>query len=224
MSAKAQIETRNKIGSKEPKDNIGGMTKFTTQPHQQSQQSHCAWPGCQAAGTHRAPKDRSLKSYVMYCLDHVRSFNASWDFHIHMTPKDIEAEIRRMATWDRPTWPVGAKGNSAARNGGPFAVNDPFDLARGTTIDPARRKKSQQSAWAEDMGFRPDERRALRVLDINQPMTLIELKRHYKAMVKRYHPDTNGGSAESESRMKAINAAYTLVSAALRRIGREIVS
>jgi hypothetical protein len=215
----AQSRRRNKIGSVNQRGNSGAMTRpiraEATKLHAQPQQ--CAWPGCTAQGSHRAPKDRSLKSYVMYCLEHVRAFNATWDFHIHMTPKDIEAEIRRMATWDRPTWPLGANGGQTPRGGAQARVNDPFDLARGTSVDPKRAKKQRHVSWAEAMGFKADERRALRVLDIDSPITLTELKRRYKDMVKRYHPDTNGGSKESEARMKLINAAYQLVTGALRR-------
>ena len=176
----------------------------------------CAWPGCTHEGVHRAPKDRSLKSYDLYCLEHVRAYNAKWDFHIHMTPKDIELEIRRMATWDRPTWPLGSNGG-ASRKSGSTRIDDPFDLARETPLDRKRKKDGKKESWIEAMGFRPDERRALRVLNIDQPVTSVELKRLYKEMVKRHHPDKNGGSKEAETRMKAINAAYQAVSAALRR-------
>ena len=62
----------------------------------------CAWKGCEAAGKYRAPKDRDLAEYHQFCLEHVRAYNASWDFNADLTPAEIEMEIRRSVTWDRP--------------------------------------------------------------------------------------------------------------------------
>ena len=191
-------------------------------PAQAESACPCAWAGCTAAGVYRAPKDRTLSDYVMYCLDHVRAFNAKWDFHIHMTPADIEAEIRRMVTWDRPTWPLGSNGTGPgakkARAWSTADIRDPLDLGAGSAFDPKLKKTVRQKSWAVDQGLKPDERKALRVLDLEGPLTLADLKRRYKELVKQHHPDTHGGSAEAENRMKMINAAYQLLSAALRRV------
>ena len=59
--------------------------------------------------------------------------------------------------------------------------------------------------------------RALRALDIEGPVSLAELKKRYKELVKLHHPDTNGGSREAEAKMKTINGAYDLLSVALHR-------
>ncbi len=181
----------------------------------------CAWAGCEAPGAYRAPKDRSLSNYVMFCLDHVRAYNAKWDFHLHMSPADIEAEIRRMVTWDRPTWPLGHTGATPsmkrARPWSQADIRDPLDLGAGTAFDPKHAKASRKTSWAEAQGFKADERKALRILDVDGPVTLAELKRRYKELVKLHHPDTHGGSREAETKMKSINSAYDLLCAALRR-------
>lgn len=182
----------------------------------------CAWKGCAAEGVFRAPQDRTLSSYVMFCLDHVRAYNAKWDFHIHMTPADIEAEIRRMATWDRPTWPMSGNG-PGVKKARPWSrpdIRDPMDLGAGTAFDPKQAKTKRTQSWATDMGMKPEERKALRVFDTDGPITLAELKLRYKELVKRHHPDKHGGSSEAETRMKAINGAYQLLQTALRRAAR----
>jgi len=178
----------------------------------------CAWAGCSAPGQYRAPKDRTLSEYVFFCLEHVRQYNATWDFHLHMSPAEIEAEIRRMVTWDRPTWPLGQTGAKHAWGWTPQGLHDPLGLGAGTAFDPARRKRARTASWAEARGFKAEERRALGVLAIDGPVTLAELKRRYKALVKQHHPDAHGGSAEAEARMKIINHAYQVLCAALRRI------
>src|SRR5262245_65349133 len=41
----------------------------------------CQWRGCSAAGLHRAPRGRGREGqYYLLCLDHVRQFNASYNY------------------------------------------------------------------------------------------------------------------------------------------------
>jgi DnaJ-class molecular chaperone len=42
------------------------------------------------------------------------------------------------------------------------------------------------------------------------------LKLRYKALVKKWHPDTNGGSRDAEERLKSINAAYKTLQNAIK--------
>jgi curved DNA-binding protein CbpA len=46
-------------------------------------------------------------------------------------------------------------------------------------------------------------------MNIDGPVTLTKLKSRYKELVKRLHPDTNGGDREAEEKLKDINQAYT---------------
>jgi len=49
------------------------------------------------------------------------------------------------------------------------------------------------------------------VLDVSADVTDAELRRAYRALVKRHHPDHNGGSAESTARFAQIQSAYTAI-------------
>ena len=57
-----------------------------------------------------------------------------------------------------------------------------------------------------------------RVLGVSPQATDDEVKKAYRALAKKYHPDVNHGSAEAEARMKEVNEAYSLVMK-LRREG-----
>ncbi len=46
------------------------------------------------------------------------------------------------------------------------------------------------------------------ILNLSPPVTRQTIKSRYKELVKRHHPDTNGGSKDAEERLKAINRAY----------------
>ena len=74
----------------------------------------CDSPGCAAEGAYRAPKSRStLNEYHWFCLEHVRAYNASWDFYKGMSAGQIEAQTRADTGWQRPTWPLGTLGRQS---------------------------------------------------------------------------------------------------------------
>lgn len=172
----------------------------------------CAWQGCAQPGAYRAPKDRALKDYVYFCLDHIRAYNANWNFHAGLGPDVIESELRSAATWDRPTWKLGALGQGRAR-WREATVHDPFDFAQGTDFS----AKAQGDAWAIRHGLTAEHRRAMKTLGLEAPLTAAELKTRYKELVKRHHPDAHRGAKNDDDRMKAINAAYAMLKAALNK-------
>ncbi len=182
---------------------------------QQPAPSCCAWEGCSAAGEYRAPKDRSLSDYHMLCLEHVREYNAQWDFHAGLSTAEMEEEIRSTATWDRPTWKLGSLG--ANLRSGRVHIHDPFGFGEGTDFDARGRDAREEKAQAAHPDAAPANARnkALKVLELTAPITLESLRRRYKALVKQHHPDANGGSIEAETRMKVINEAYQTLRAGL---------
>jgi DnaJ-domain-containing protein 1 len=165
----------------------------------------CDSPGCRCGGDFRAPKSRDrLTDYYWFCLEHVRQYNAAWDYYAGMDTAQIEAHIRRDVTWDRPTWPLGGQGQPPRRS---YRFHDPFDIFEGVDpLDPHRRARH------DDPPARPRassaEEKALSVLDLSLPITLVEVKARYKQLVKRHHPDANGGDKAAEERLKLINEAY----------------
>ena len=183
----------------------------------------CAWKGCTHLGQFRAPKNRDLREHYIFCLEHVRAYNAQWDFHNGMTPEQMEAELRDSTTWGRPTWKLGTLG-AGLRPGqkappgwnGRFKVHDPLDLGAGTDFDPQRRRREEADRRRRvNPKGAAEETRALKILELAHPFTLDALQRRYKALAKKHHPDANGGSAEAENRMKLINAAYRTLKALL---------
>jgi hypothetical protein len=158
----------------------------------------CDYPGCGEEGTHRAPKARNrLNDYYWFCLDHVREYNKAWNYYDGMSDNEVEEDIRRSTTWNRPSWPFGTMkpGQGPRRR-----VNDPFgfmddDEEAGET----RRRQPADTA----------EGKAAAVLGLEPPFTLERLKARYKELVKKHHPDANGGDKAAEERLKSINEAYT---------------
>ena len=160
----------------------------------------CDLPGCTQPGAFRAPKSRdSINDYWWFCLDHVRAYNATWDFYKGMSPGEIEAMVRADTQWQRPTWPLGRLGGHFLNEG---ALRDPLEaLAAGH-----RRGGDRQRATT------PTElREPLHTLGLEWPVSLDVVKSRYKELAKRHHPDANGGDRASEERLKTINLAYAAV-------------
>lgn len=168
----------------------------------------CASPGCDRQGEFRAPKDRKLSEYLWFCLDHVRQYNAGWDFYKGMGEADIESSIRQDTGWQRPTWPLGRLGGGARID--PEMMADPLGILRDTALHEKRRQPPRHEAP-------PELRAALGLLELAWPLDSDALKTRYKELAKRYHPDANGGDRSTEEKLKDINRAYSLLR---QRIGR----
>jgi DnaJ-class molecular chaperone len=52
------------------------------------------------------------------------------------------------------------------------------------------------------------ERKALDILGLEAGASAQEVKTRFKALVKRHHPDANGGDRSSEDRLREIIQAY----------------
>ncbi len=157
----------------------------------------CDHPGCTAGGDYRAPRARDqLRHFFWFCLDHVRTYNARWNYYAGMSAVEIEAEIRNDTVWQRPTWPlgsrVGPRYDPRVRDFGVFGLEDEEERVAAAK----RRPLSEQE-------------QALIVFDLAQPFTYASLKSRYKALVKLHHPDAHGGDKAAEERLKVINQAYT---------------
>ena len=165
----------------------------------------CDYPACSAAGEYRAPKSRrTVDGYYWFCLEHVRQYNSSWNYFEGMTDAEIERYQRDSIIGHRPTWRFGTRSGDTGFGdvfndaGGIFGPDvGPFGAA-GQPAPACRAPK-------------PGEKLALAQLDLHWPATLKEVKERYKELVKRHHPDANGGDRKSEERLKKVNQAYTFL-------------
>lgn len=169
----------------------------------------CDHPGCDGGGAYRAPKDRhTLRDYYWFCLDHVREYNRAWDFCAGMSVDEIEAMIRADIVGNRPTWPLGWAGGP--RDESTIKINDPFGVFEEDLQAEAARKAS-----ARPPGPKSEADLAMETLGLMAPVTWTTLRARYKVLVKKFHPDANGGDTAAEEKLKSINQAYTVLKNAL---------
>jgi hypothetical protein len=173
----------------------------------------CEWPNCKAPGPHRAPKGRLReKEYWQFCLAHVREYNHTYNFFAGMSTDDIAHYQREAAFGHRPTWKMGMNGGRPTsrshssrfrpefdRANDPFGVFQEFGGAAG-----ARRDAGTPEARA----VRNAERKALDALGLEADASPQEAKARFKSLVKRHHPDANGGDRSSEDKLREIIQAY----------------
>ena len=158
------------------------------------------------AGGYRAPKGRHQEGkYHNFCLDHVREYNKSYNYFAGMGDDDIVAYQRSAATGHRPTWTMGVDGRPRAR---PSRAARLGAGVRRPVRHLRRNLRAAPKASPSERPLKNLERRSFAALDLEGTETGSEIKARYKELVKRLHPDANGGDRSSEDRLRQIIQAY----------------
>jgi hypothetical protein len=169
----------------------------------------CQWKGCDQRAEHKAPKGRGRDGeYFQFCLDHVRSYNATYNYFDGMSDSDVAVFIKDAVTGHRPTWKMGVnpeapgvRARAQTAKGGE-GLHDPHEFmaqraaARRTKGDAVRRQ------------LKPLERKSLHTLDLKPEASKEDIKSRFKELVKLHHPDANGGDKRSEEKLREIIQAY----------------
>jgi curved DNA-binding protein CbpA len=172
----------------------------------------CDWAGCGERAPHRAPMGRHREGeYHRFCLAHVKQYNQSYNYFAGMSDASVAAFQRDALTGHRPTWKVGVdqagSREAASKRATAKMARDPFDLfggGRGPAPEQAEAPRPVSAIV----------RRALDTFDIEASATAVEIKARYKLLVKRHHPDANGGDRASEERLRQVIQAYGVLKGA----------
>jgi hypothetical protein len=178
----------------------------------------CQWPRCEAPATHRAPKGRmQANEYWRFCLEHVREYNNSYNFFAGMTDDAVAQYQKEAVTGHRPTWKMGSIGGKRASprraRGGFRAAEweaaDPFSMLGETGGQPGHARPA-----SEGRKILNAQRRAFDVLGLEADAKRTDIKARFKMLVKRHHPDANGGDRGSEDTLREIIQAYNYLKSA----------
>jgi len=165
----------------------------------------CDWPGCEQPGEFKAAASAPRRSdeppqWNWYCLEHVRAHNERWNYFESLSPEDYAKARNGHPSWDRQTYPFQMNPDDLAnlkmRDGlGIFSSDPRFARFRSAT------DKSGKPMASETI-------KAFAVLGLSENASMEDIKTRYKALLKQYHPDANGGDRRGEKRMQAVIAAY----------------
>jgi hypothetical protein len=158
----------------------------------------CAHPGCVQPAEFRAPLSNRVPGdaggWQWFCLDHVRAFNAGYNYFDGLSPDEVHDAQSPLAGWARTTT---EKGREA------FHFGDPHEIFTASERS-GDRKPPGQKRWPHAA-----DAKALGTLGLDDSASGANVKRIYKAMVRKYHPDSNGGDRTHEGKLQAVVAAYT---------------
>ena len=144
--------------------------------------------------------------YYNFCLEHAREYNKTYNYFRGMSDNDMANFRESDFTGHRPTWKMGVNSHahgpgekpSGASQYDPRAAHDSFDFFGGRSEAEAPRRRTVRNA----------ERKALNALNLEETATGPEIKNRYKELVKRHHPDANGGDRGTEDRLREIIEAH----------------
>ena len=151
---------------------------------------YCEWGNCKKKGEYKAPTSREkLREYKWFCLEHVKLYNKAWDYFKGRTSDEIYNEIYNDALWHRPTSEKIKKYKFLDSN-----EFDNLDLNFTETESNDKIKNTNIENCAK-------------ILEIQLPIKISNLKRQYKKMVKKFHPDVSKNN--SEEHIIKLNYAYS---------------
>jgi hypothetical protein len=194
-------------------DSIRVASKREVKGRSEEVHPRCQWKGCTHPAPHRAPKGRGRDGeYYAFCVDHVRAYNETYNYFDGMSDAEVVDFQKDAVTGHRPTWKVGANswahgtrdGAASAQAGkvGGFSSHDPHGLfaerARQARAEPAGQRRT----------LKPIEKKSLHALHLPETASKEEIKARFKELVKRHHPDANGGDTRSADTLREIIQAY----------------
>ncbi len=164
----------------------------------------CDHAGCRAPATTRAPKSREMMDqHYWFCQPHAAEYNRSWDFFAGMSEAQVQEAQAARAHGDRPTWQF--KASRFSREAASIAAKSGEGMADPLGVLGARGKRKQE-APVRHLGKL--ERMALIELDLAEEADGPTIRARYTELVKRCHPDANGGDRSAETRLQKVIKAY----------------
>jgi hypothetical protein len=196
MNFNSRLFDRIRIGPSEAEEVVQGDAQ------------RCDHPGCTRAGEFRAPKGRGREGqFFQFCLEHVKAYNATYNYFAGMNDEALRDYQKQEEIGHRPTWKLGVNSKAArmAQRGrvtggqaGPD-VQDGFNIFGARTAQQAAKPEPRHSVLA---------RKALDTLGLDENADSVAIKARYKELVKRFHPDANGGDRSREGTLQEILKAY----------------
>lgn len=162
-------------------------------PQSEDRHYKCEFPGCSNAGEFRAPKDKSLKEYHWFCLEHVQAYNSEWNYYSdeENTPKEEpfhKAKMHFKGFHSKVNYQFGYK------------LKDDFAFFGDYGSNFSSKKESY---------FTVKEKDFLEIMELEESgLSIDTLKKQYKKMVKKCHPDLHQNDKDAEEKFKNLTEAY----------------
>ncbi|MCP1469887.1 hypothetical protein J3E64_001574 [Sphingobium sp. OAS761] len=171
----------------------------------------CAVKGCVEPGEFRAPAGERGSSHDgprwrWLCLEHVRAFNQGYNFFSGMSPEEIAAAQRPYAGWERETRAFSSNATSPPPRWSDF--QDPLDAIGARFKERVAKARADRQMRQDGKFLSQEDRRQMAVMGLDIDADRKALRTRYTELLRRYHPDHNGGDRTHEEALQGVIGAY----------------
>jgi DnaJ domain len=166
----------------------------------------CDHVGCDRPGRHPAPKARDRSGeYWFFCIDHAGEYNRRWNYFEGMGTGEFDEFAKAAEYGHRPTWSFGA-----GRNDREASVRRAMAGGRGTGFGAFRNAEGRAKPRKHLSRL---ESMAIGALGLEPEAEPAAIRAKYAELIKRYHPDSNGGDRSCEALLEKTVRAYQVLKA-----------
>lgn len=172
----------------------------------------CEMPNCHEKATHKALKHQDgSREFHWFCVPHMQEYNKGYNYFEGMNEGQSAKARDHLAYGERKTWNWAsvahqphAKLNKAAFKGHYRDIYGILNRGKGAP------------ATVKSKTFRLSRMQllALQDLSLEENATKEDIKQRYKDLVKKFHPDANGGDISAREDLARVIKAYNVLKAA----------
>lgn len=170
-------------------------------------EKRCEWTGCPRKGDAKAPKARNMPGeFYHFCAEHAGEYNRNWDYFAGMSEAEMRRHHEEAAVGGRPTWQF--KASKFSREAAAFASKMGSGEGYFDAFNLFGSRKRASEADRPERALGKLERQALADLDLDDTADAAKIRARYAELVKRCHPDANGGDRSAETKLQRVLKAY----------------
>lgn len=180
-----------------------GSRSKARKPRTEAPQQACERDDCEEKAQSRVAKSpEDPNTYIWLCPAHAREHNKNWDFFAGKTDGEAAALREQARYGDRPTWTMAKNGRaSAAARAAMGGIQGEIDETMGR---PSDRAPIDDGIYREGRRLTRLQVQAFRTLNLKPSAPTADIKKRYTELLKRFHPDQNGGDRSAETQLQEV--------------------
>lgn len=179
-------------------------------PKQEEEKAPCTHPGCDKPADVRVAKSpREPQERIWLCAPHAAEHNRNWNFFEGLSDAEIQAAKEAAYYGDRPTWAMGKneRARAAAKARGPADMADAY----GFFTEEAKTQRDKRGYYRDGRQLPRLQVKAFETLDLKITAPAPEIRKRYAELVRRFHPDSNGGDRSAEQQLSEVVKAHQIL-------------
>ncbi|CAL9914292.1 Uncharacterized 19.0 kDa protein in cobS 5'region [Candidatus Liberibacter solanacearum] len=159
--------------------------------------SICQWDNCQCTGEYRAPVGSGAEdNFFLFCLEHVKKYNKGYNYFVGLSDDEVGRYQKEAVAGERFTWTAPL-----------YAKRYPSDVFF------FQESKNSYGNFSDRADHRLNaiQFNAFEILGLLSDSSPEEIRGRYKNLVKKHHPDSNGGDRGTEEYFQAVVQAYRVL-------------